>query len=269
MSLPSPPPRRRFGLTALVAVLVLGLSVGCMHRADALETGHVVFEDLGYRVVHVDLRRETLELHWRSEAGDAFGSIEALRAWGDAQGRHLRFATNAGIYDRQFAPLGLYVEDGKTRVPLNMARGNPNSGNFSLLPNGVFVVDAQGHAKVMTSQAWHDAKTPTPRLATQSGPMLLIDGEVNPAFTDASESMKWRSGVCARSPDEVIFAVSESPVNFHAFARLFRDELHCRDALFLDGTISQMYVDGEGYSGAPPFMLKPYAGMFAVFDKAP
>jgi uncharacterized protein YigE (DUF2233 family) len=73
--------------------------------------------------------------------------------------------------------------------------------------------------------------------------------------------------VCAPTPGKVVFAVSETPVNFHTFARLFRDVLGCRDALYLDGSISEFYVDGEGYSGAPAFMLKPYAGIFAVFDK--
>lgn len=262
--------RRRRPLALLAGCALMASLFGCAPRADAVDSRHIVFEDLGYRVVTIDLRRETLELHWRPDAqGHAFGSIDALRTWGETQGRHLLFATNAGIYDRQFAPLGLYVEDGKQRVPLNLARGNPNAGNFSLQPNGVFVIDARGRARVTTSQAWHDANEPTPRLATQSGPMLLIDGEPNTAFADDSASMKWRSGVCARSDSEVVFAVSESPVNFHAFARLFRDQLHCRDALFLDGTISQTYVDGEGYSGAPPFMVKPYAGIFAVFDKAP
>jgi uncharacterized protein YigE (DUF2233 family) len=43
--------------------------------------------------------------------------------------------------------------------------------------------------------------------------------------------------------------------------------LGCRDALYLDGTISQFYVDGEGYAGAPTFMVKPYAGIFAVFEQ--
>jgi uncharacterized protein YigE (DUF2233 family) len=67
----------------------------------------------------------------------------------------------------------------------------------------------------------------------------------------------------------VVFAVSEAPVNFHGFARLFRDELGCRDALFLDGTISQFYFDDGSYAGAPAFMTKPYAGMIAVFARDP
>ena len=227
----------------------------------------MAFEGQNYRVVHLDLKYEKLTLHWHETAsGQPFGSIDALRQWGESRGKRLLFATNAGIYDRQYAPLGLYVEDGKTVVPLNLAHGNPASGNFSLLPNGVFAIYPDGHAAVSTSTAFKAAGKPA-RWATQSGPMLLIDGKLNPQFINDSSSLKWRSGVCARTPDEVVFAVSEAPVNFHTFGRLFRDELGCRDALYLDGSISQMYIDGEGYAGAPAFMVKPYAAIFTVFDK--
>jgi uncharacterized protein YigE (DUF2233 family) len=99
--------------------------------------------------------------------------------------------------------------------------------------------------------------------------MLVIDGEINPQFDNGSDSMKWRSGVCAKTPHDVVFVVSRAPVNFHSFARLFRDEIGCRDALFLDGTISQAFTPDDGYAGAPAFMTKPYAGMIAVFPKKP
>jgi uncharacterized protein YigE (DUF2233 family) len=256
----------------LATALLLMAAVGCSRPADAVDTRAVIFDSQSYRVVTIDLRREQIELRWRNPAdGQPFGSIEALRDWSGSRGRTVLFATNAGIYDRQFAPLGLYVEDGKTVVPLNLAHGDPRSGNFSLLPNGVFAIYDDGHAEVRSSQAYRLAGN-KPRWATQSGPMLVVDGQLNPQFVDDSESMKWRSGVCARTPNEVVFAVSEAPVNFHGFARLFRDELGCRDALFLDGTISQFYIDQGGsgtYTGAPAFMTKPYAGMIAVFAKDP
>jgi uncharacterized protein YigE (DUF2233 family) len=135
-------------------------------------------------------------------------------------------------------------------------------------PNGVFYVDRQGQAGIATTSAWRalDIKA---RLATQSGPMLVVDGEINPGFLAGSESRKWRSGVCVPKPDEVVFAVSAEPVTFHAFARLFRDALACRDALYLDGTLSQVYTKADGYSGAPAVMVRPYAGMLAVFANAP
>ncbi len=260
------PLRPRVLLHALAFLLLAG-TAGCAPGSSALDSRELAFEGQNYRVVHINLKREQLSLHWREAgSGQPFGSIEALRQWGAAHGRRLLFAANAGIYDHKFAPLGLHVENGKTVVPLNLAHGNPAAGNFSLLPNGVFAVYPDGHAAVRTSAAFK-ADGKSVQWATQSGPMLLIDGKLNEQFVDDSASMKWRSGVCARTPTEVVFAVSETPVNFHAFGRLFRDKLGCRDALYLDGSISQLYVDGEGYAGAPAFMVKPYAGIFAVFAK--
>lgn len=259
--------RARCLLRRLLPLVVFVVITGCTTRAQALSSDEMAFEGQHYRVVQLDLRHDQLSLHWRDPgSGQPFGSIETLRLWGEANGRRLLFAANAGIYDRGFAPLGLYVENGKTVVPLNLAHGNPASGNFSLLPNGVFVIYPDGHAAVRTSTDFKADGKPA-QWATQSGPMLLIDGAINTQFVDDSASLKWRSGVCAKTPTEVVFAVSEAPVNFHTFARLFRDRLGCRDALYLDGSISQLYVDGEGYAGAPAFMVKPYAGIFAVFAK--
>ncbi len=250
----------------LVSLVLTGLP-GCARTTQALNSNEVAFAGQNYRVVQVDLKREALSLHWRNpQSGQAFGSIESLRQWGEAHDQRLLFAANAGIYDKQFAPLGLHVENGKTLVPLNLAHGNPASGNFSLLPNGVFAIYADGHAAVRTSVDFK-ADDKSVQWATQSGPMLVIDGQLNEQFLDDSGSLKWRSGVCAKTPTDVVFAVSEAPVNFHTFARLFRDQLGCRDALYLDGSISRLYVDGQDFAGAPAFMVKPYAGIFAVFAK--
>lgn len=249
----------------LLLLMLLVCAAGCTAPARALDSRELAFAGQNYRVVRLNLKRDALSLHWRDpQSGKPFGSIEALRQWGEARGQRLLFAANAGIYDRQWAPLGLHVENGKTVIPLNLAHGNPASGNFSLLPNGVFVIYPDGHAAVRTSQAFKTDHKPA-QWATQSGPMLLIDGQLNEQFIDDSSSLKWRSGVCVKTPTEVIFAVSEAPVNFHTFGRLFRDRLGCRNALYLDGSISQLYVDGEGYAGTPAFMVKPYAGIFAVF----
>jgi len=236
--------------------------------AHALDTRAVDDGEDRFDLVELDLAHDRLELHWQDDAGSALASIEGLRTWGHARDRELRFAANAGIYDREFKPLGLYVEDGVTRRPLNTAKPRGASGNFSMQPNGVFYVDRAGNAGVMTTQAWQ-AHAPDARIASQSGPMLIVDGEINPAFDSESQSEKIRSGVCAPSPRRVVFAVSETPVTFHRFASLLRDEAGCRDALFLDGTLSQLWTQATGYVGAPAVMLKPYVGMFAVFgDKA-
>lgn len=250
---------------AIAACLMAMLSAS---PALALGTRQVDDGEDRFDLVELDLAHDRLELHWQDDAGHALASIEGLRAWGVAQGRELVFAANAGIYDREFKPLGLHVEEGVTRRALNTAKPRGASGNFSLQPNGVFYVDRAGNAGVMTTQAWQ-AQAPDTRIASQSGPMLLIDGQVNAAFDAASQSGKIRSGVCAPSPHRVVFAVSETPVTFHRFASLLRDEAGCRDALFLDGTLSQLWTQDTGYVGAPAVMLKPYVGMFAVFGDAP
>ncbi|HJR14709.1 MAG TPA: phosphodiester glycosidase family protein [Rhodanobacteraceae bacterium] len=248
-------------------LVAAALLAGCAPASQGVASHDVVFDNVHYRVVTIDLAKADLELHWRDPAtGKPFASTAALQSWGASQDRQLLFAANAGIYDAHGEPLGLYVENGKTVKPLNTAHGDPAAGNFSLLPNGVFAIDTNGHASVQTTTDFAAADVQA-RVATQSGPMLVIDGKVNPEFIADSDSTKWRSGVCARTPDEAVFVVSTAPVNFHTFASLFLDKLGCRNALYLDGTLSQIYVGGN-YYGAPAFMVKPYAGMFAVFATA-
>ncbi|HEX7342180.1 MAG TPA: phosphodiester glycosidase family protein [Rhodanobacteraceae bacterium] len=252
----------------LILLLATGiLLVACSERGPAphgLRSREIHFGQASFRVVDMNLTKTPLALYWRNPVThQPFDSIANLQQWGSRQGRTLLFAANAGIYDSQRKPLGLYVADGKTLVRLNTAHGNPRHGNFSLLPNGVFFIDTHGQAHVLTTPEFRKQHI-HPRLATQSGPMLVIDGKLNAQFETDSHSVKWRSGVCAKSSTQVVFAISETPVNFHTFARLFRDKLGCRNALYLDGTLSQFFVDGT-YYGSPDFMVRPYAGMFAVF----
>jgi uncharacterized protein YigE (DUF2233 family) len=242
--------------------------LACTSVAAAPSSRTARIDDIDFRLVDIDLRHERLELHWKTDDGHALAAIEAMQQWGVAQGRTLQFAANAGIYDRQFRPLGLHIEEGQTLRPLNTVQGSGRQGNFSIQPNGVFYVDQAARAGVLTTQAW-SARPPDARIATQSGPMLVVDGEINIHFDEASDSLKWRSGVCAPAPTRVTFAVSEVPVTFHAFARLFRDAIGCRDALYLDGTLSRIYTEADGFVGAPAMMVKPYAGMFAVFSADP
>lgn len=252
---------------SLIVVAAALLPQACTEASHGIASHDIAFENVHFRVVTIDLAEANLSLHWRDpETGKPFASIHALQQWGTSQGKTLLFAANAGIYDAHGEPLGLYVENGKALKPLNTAHGDPAAGNFSLLPNGVFAIDANGHASVQTTADFAKAHV-QPRLATQSGPMLVIDGKINPHFDAASDSSKWRSGVCAPAPHKAVFVVSTGPVNFHTFAKLFRDRLGCRDALYLDGTLSQIFVNGN-YYGAPAFMVKPYAGMFAVFATA-
>jgi uncharacterized protein YigE (DUF2233 family) len=86
------------------------------------------------------------------------------------------------------------------------------------------------------------ASGPKARYATQSGPMLVIDGRIHPKILPTGTSAKIRNGVGVRDGAQVVFAISDQPVTFYAFARLFRDALNCPNALFLDGSVSSLFA---------------------------
>jgi uncharacterized protein YigE (DUF2233 family) len=148
---------------------------------------------------------------------------------------------NAGMFHADFRPVGLLVANGRALGAINRSSGY---GNFFLQPNGVFMVDADG-AHVLATHAYRNAE---PRLATQSGPMLLDRGLIPDivAFRPTSTSRFIRNGVCAPTPQEAAFVISEDPVTFFEFAQFFRDRLGCRDALYLDGSVSSLYAPELG-----------------------
>jgi len=189
-----------------------------------------------YTVVKVDLRTEKLELFLNDDAGVAFKRFDRLEAWLKARNRQLVFAVNAGMYHEDFSPVGLFVRDGREESPLNLADG---AGNFFRKPNGVFLVSDAGPRVIESSEYPALAKSGV-RLATQSGPLLLRHGVLHPALIPNSDSRKIRNGVGV-SGHTAIFVLSETPVNFYDFALYFRDVLHCRDALYLDGTVSALH----------------------------
>lgn len=213
-------------LLLLLAVLLSGLFAGFSSTAA----------EPRYTVVKVDLRTERLELFLNDDAGVAFKRFDRLEAWLKARNRQLLFAVNAGMYHEDFSPVGLFVRDGREESPLNLADG---VGNFFRKPNGVFLVSDAGPRVVEASEYPALAKSGV-HLATQSGPLLLRHGVLHPALIPNSDSRKIRNGVGV-SGHTAIFVLSETPVNFYDFALYFRDVLHCRDALYLDGTVSALY----------------------------
>lgn len=218
-----------WGLLA-VAVLVTA-------PARAVDCERVSRDGNGFIVCQADLARERVEVAYAGADGQRLGGFEALRRDYARQGLALVFAMNAGIFHPDFRAVGLLVVDGRTLAPINRGSGY---GNFFMQPNGVFMVDADGARVIPT----HEFRNHAPRFATQSGPLLVDRGMIPDtiAFRAGSTSRTVRNGVCAPAPQRAAFVISEGKVNFHEFARFFRDELHCTDALFLDGTISSLYA---------------------------
>src|SRR5258707_2523149 len=206
---------------------------------QAVECGAKAVGGTSFTVCRVDLNSDHLELFWRDDAGRPYRQFSVLREALQAKGKALVFAVNAGMYKPDLSPVGLFVVGSQELVPLNRHVG---SGNFSQQPNGVFLVEGSSARVIATDD--YDKERPKPSLATQSGPMLVHEGEITTSavMNPNSTWRKIRNGVCAPSPDAVVFVLSESPVTFYEFASFFRDALHCREALYLDGTISSLYA---------------------------
>jgi uncharacterized protein YigE (DUF2233 family) len=216
------------------------------------------FEDLRFTVCRFDLRTHRLRLFWRDEGGLAYGGFHRLPA--EVNGEPLVVAMNAGMYRPDLSPAGLYIEDGETLRAANTADG---PGNFHLKPNGIFYVQGT-EAGVVTTERFL-AEAPEVDLATQSGPMLVIEGRIHPRFLPESTSRKRRNGVGVADPHTVVFVITEGAVTFHELARLFRDSLGCDDALFLDGSISSLLAPALHRSDA----IAPLGPIVAAFARKP
>jgi len=202
---------------------------------QAAECRDLTFEGASYTVCEVQAD-EDLRLFHAGPDG-TYGSFRNVDAALEAEGKALGFAMNAGMYHRDLAPVGLYVEDG---VEVSKLITSDGPGNFGLLPNGVFCIGET--FRVIESRTYKKTK-PDCRYATQSGPMLVIGGKLHPKLLAGSDSLYVRNGVgVSADGTRAVFAISNDAVNFHAFARLFRDELGLPDALYFDGNISRLYA---------------------------
>jgi uncharacterized protein YigE (DUF2233 family) len=190
-----------------------------------------------YTVCTFDPATDTIRLFGAAALGAGGASYDRLNTHLLRNRQYMSFAMNGGMYHPGYGPVGLLVEQGREMGALN--RGDA-FGNFFLKPNGVFWV-GDGKAGVMETEAFARAGL-LPQDATQSGPMLLVDGEIHPRFLVDGTSLQIRNGVGSLPDGRVAFVISKDPVRFHDFATLFRDRLHCRNALFLDGSISSLYA---------------------------
>jgi uncharacterized protein YigE (DUF2233 family) len=230
---------------AFLALLLAGQTQAACRDMD--------FEGASYTVCDVALG-DDLRL-FQSGAAGAYGSFVAVDEALAVDGKKLDFAMNAGMFHHDLAPVGLYIEAGVQKTPL-VKRAGP--GNFGMVPNGVFCVGDR--LRVMETLSY-DAEKPACRYATQSGPMLVIKGALHPKFLADSDSVNIRNGVgVSEDGTRAVIAISNDAVNFYAFARLFRDGLGLRDALYLDGSISRLYAPGLNRHDAG-FPMGPMLGV--------
>ncbi len=227
--------------TALAAAVVLAAATAAGAEGPCRRITH---EGRGYAVCEADAGAD-LRLFLTAPDGRPWGGFARLEAALAGEGLALGFAMNAGMYHEDRRPVGLYIEAGTELAALVTG---PGPGNFGMQPNGVFCVLSDGRFAVVETGAYA-ADPPDCRFATQSGPMLVIDAALHPRFLVGSTSRFVRNGVgVSADGGRAIFAISDRPVTFHEFARLFRDMLGTPQALYLDGSVSRLHAPGLGRS---------------------
>ena len=226
-------------------------------------------EGASYTVCSFDRHDFGLRLFLNDDTGTPYGEFDAINQALAEADETLLFAMNAGMYHEDRSPVGLYMENWQELAPLQTGEGY---GNFHLLPNGVFVIwqeDGRKGTHVMDAETYqtgmaHDVVN----YATQSGPMLVIDGALHPKFNPDSTSFKRRNGVgIDADTDRLYFVLTDGFVTFHQFATFFRDELGCENALYLDGSISRLYDAASGRSD-PGLPMGPIVGVVRPAESA-
>ncbi len=197
----------------------------------------IKFPDKNILAHNVNVSNEQIAFFSRDEAGLYFKNHGSLKKWLSSKNKQLIFAMNGGMYMKDLSPQGLYIEQGKLINELDTLQ--EGFGNFYLKPNGVFYIKTDGTADICVTENY--LADESIEYATQSGPMLLVDGKLHTAFNEGSKNVHIRNGVGILPDGNLLFAMSKKKINFYEFANFFKIN-GCHHALYLDGFVSRTYL---------------------------
>lgn len=183
--------------------------------------------------------KNKIDIYWKDSIGNKFKYFYDLNNYLVSKHKEVLFMTNAGMYTETHNPLGLLIQDGKLKQKINL-NSNP-VGNFYKKPNGVFYITYDNKNAVCNSTSFN--YTSNIRLATQSGPMLVIDGKVTSVYNQRSSSIR-RNGVGILPDGNVLFVLAIKEVTFKEFTDFFI-KYKCTNALNLDGGVSDAYCPSK------------------------
>lgn len=201
-----------------------------------------VFDNSKFIICPYDPHLQQLSLHLNDSKGIPLRSFGQLKQQLGKTAKSAVFAMNAGMYDIDGNPTGLYIENSRKLYKLNTRSGR---GNFYLQPNGVFFIKQNGDAGILSTSQFV-AENVQPQWATQSGPMLVIKGKRAPAIQADGPSRYVRNGVCSMPNGQAYFVISQSEVSFGKLARMMSESLKCSDGLYLDGFVSSLWEPATG-----------------------
>lgn len=238
---------KRLWITLACNVLVcLGMKGEVLPEMTCATESACIVESAGNAYYVYKASPSSVKMAWKDGKGNIISNIKNLDAMLAGEGQKLLCAMNGGMYTTEQSPCGLYIENGVTKRSLN--KNFRGGGNFCLgfgeeKTNGVFVTKREGTAEIIKSKDF--SRNDSYKYATQSGPILLWKGKINPKFTKNSKSSLVRNAVGVDSRGNVVFVMSKTTTSFYDLANLFLTELDCKNALYLDGVVSDMYIKGK------------------------
>ncbi|MEO8516701.1 MAG: phosphodiester glycosidase family protein [Flavobacterium sp.] len=223
-------------VTLLFSIIILSISVGFF-----VQSKKSTMEDERFITYTVNPQKQKVDFYWKNEKNENFKNAENLKLWLKNHQHELVFATNGGMYKKDNSPQGLYIEDKMKKMEIDTAKGN---GNFYLKPNGIFYITTNKTPNICLTPDFSD--NGKIKYATQSGPMLVIDGKIHTAFKENSTNLNIRNGVGILPNNEIVFVLSKKEINFYEFAAYFK-KMGCKNALYLDGFVSRTYLPEKNW----------------------
>lgn len=190
----------------------------------------------------VDLKKQNLKFYWKNDKGENFKTFKSLNNWLNSKSEILVFAMNGGMYRKDLSPQGLFIENGIIKSKIDTLKNG--YGNFYMQPNGIFYITKSNQGIICKTTNFRNENV---KYATQSGPLLLIDGKIHSKFRSGSKNINIRNGVGILPNGNLVFAMSKQKINFYDFANYFKS-LGCKNALYLDGFVSETYLPEKGFN---------------------
>lgn len=184
---------------------------------------------------------KNMHFYLKDTEGKNFGNFKTLDKHIKSQNKNLVFAMNGGMYLKDLSPQGLYIEN--SRLIKKVDTLQEAYGNFYMQPNGIFYIDKDAKAVVIATKDFNQDKNIN--YATQSGPMLVINNKIHHKFMPNSKNIHIRNGVGVLPNGDLLFTISKEIINFYTFATFFKSH-GCKNALYLDGFVSKMYLPEKG-----------------------
>jgi uncharacterized protein YigE (DUF2233 family) len=154
------------------------------------------------------------------------------------------------MYKKDLSPQGLYIENGFIKSKIDTVQNG--YGNFYMQPNGIFYITTDNKGIICKTKNFNNQHI---KYATQSGPLLLINGKIHPKFRKGSKNLNIRNGIGILPSGKLLFAMSKEKINFYDFASYFKS-FGCKNALYLDGFVSRIYLPEKG--------IKNQDGLFGI-----